>query len=200
MISHLVSWLIETFSNMGYTGIFVLMAIESSLFPLPSELVMIPAGYLVATGKMSGLLAVIAGGAGSVAGALCNYVLGRYIGKPFIEKYGKYFFIKKEKYNEAEVLFVKNAKISTFVGRLIPVIRHLISIPAGIFRMPLGWFVSITFVGASLWCSVLVGLGYMFGEAIEKSVMDIGHIVGYGALLLLAIFTIHLLFSHKKRR
>lgn len=173
MISHLVQTLLDTFLSMGYTGIFILMAIESSLFPLPSELVLIPAGYFVATGEMSAILVILAGGAGSVAGALCNYALGYYIGKPFIEKYGRYFFIKPEKYHEAEVLFEKNAKTATFVGRLIPVIRHLISIPAGTFRMKLPSFILITFAGATLWSAILVALGYVFGEAIEKSVMDI---------------------------
>lgn len=103
------------------------------------------------------------GGLGSVVGALANYyILGRLLGKPFLEKYGKYILITSEKYKKSENLFLKNDKVYTFVGRLIPVVRHLISIPAGIFRMPLVPFVTITFLGATLWCGILVGLGYFF--------------------------------------
>lgn len=158
--------ILNAFADLGLWGIFFLMALESSLFPVPSELVMIPAGILVAQGEYALWEAILMGGLGSLLGASINYTVGKYWGKPFILKYGKYFFIKHNKYLEAEALFLKNANWYTFLGRLLPVIRHLISIPAGIFRMKIPVFAAITFVGATLWCSILVLLGFYFGEPV----------------------------------
>ena len=113
------------------------MTLESSIFPVPSELVMIPAGVSAAGGHIDPVLATLVGGVGSVVGGLLNYyILGKWLGKPFLTKYGKYILITPEKYKRAEDLFLQNDKIYTFIGRLIPVVRHLISIPAGISRMP----------------------------------------------------------------
>src|SRR3546814_3071661 len=103
------------------------MALESSLVPIPSELVMIPAGYLAAQGSLDPLLATLAGGSGSLLGASANYLFGRYAGRAFLLRYGKYFLIDERKYHEAEKLFLRNAQWATFIGRFIPVIRHLIS-------------------------------------------------------------------------
>lgn len=122
--------LLSFFGGLDTTAIFFLMALESSLFPVPSEAVMIPAGYLAATGKISLLGALLAGTLGSMFGASCNYILGMYVGKPFLLKYGKYLLINHQKYLEAEKLFLTNDRLYTFLGRLIPVIRHLISLPA----------------------------------------------------------------------
>ncbi len=126
---------------------------------------------------------------GSVVGALANYyILGRWIGKPFLEKYGKYILIPPEKYHRAERLFLKNNKLYTFLGRLIPVVRHLISIPAGIFRMPITWFMGITFLGATLWCSILVAVGYFFGESTITLMRNYSHEVGIAAVILIGIW------------
>lgn len=142
----LINSLFSFFSTIDYTAIFVLMTLESSIFPVPSELVMIPAGVSAAGGHIDPIIATLVGGVGSVVGALLNYyILGRFLGKPFLTKYGKYILITPEKYKRAEDLFLQNDKIYTFIGRFIPVVRHLISIPAGIFRMALAPFVSITF-------------------------------------------------------
>ena len=114
-------------------------------------------------GHIDPILATLVGGVGSVVGALLNYfILGKWLGKVFLTKYGKYILITPEKYQRAEDLFLQNDRIYTFIGRLLPVVRHLISIPAGIFRMPMSHFISITFVGATLWCGILVALGYYF--------------------------------------
>jgi membrane protein DedA with SNARE-associated domain len=158
--------IIAFFGDLGLWGIFLLMAVESSLFPLPSEIVMIPAGIVAAKGGYPVWMAILAGGFGSLLGASVNYAIGKYLGKPFVLKYGKYFFLNRKKYEEADTLFLKNANLYTFLGRLLPVVRHLISIPAGIFRMPLPYFASITFFGATLWCSVLALSGYYFGEPV----------------------------------
>lgn len=184
----------------SYVGIFFLMALESSLFPVPSELVMIPAGYLAKSGGLDPFLAVLAGGAGSLLGASANYLLGKYVGKPFILNYGKYFLIKREKYEEAEVLFDRNDRLYTFLGRFIPVIRHLISIPAGIFRMPYAVFAALTFLGASIWCGLLVWLGYAFGKPVLDTVRTYSHEASLVAVVALVGFIAWFLFHSTKKR
>ena len=185
----LIDSLLHFFGNLSYIDIFVLMAMESSIIPVPSELVMIPAGVHAASGWINPYLAILVGGLGSVVGALANYyILGRLLGKPFLEKYGKYILITSEKYKKSENLFLKNDKVYTFVGRLIPVVRHLISIPAGIFRMPLVPFVTITFLGATLWCGILVGLGYFFWESVIDVTKKYGHELTYVAIPAIAFY------------
>ncbi len=189
MMHTLIDSLLHFFGNLSYLDIFVLMAMESSIIPVPSELVMIPAGVLAANNGLDPFLATLVGGVGSVVGALANYwILGRWLGKPFLEKYGKYILITKEKYQKAENLFLQNDKIYTFIGRLIPVVRHLISIPAGIFRMRMVPFVSITFLGATLWCGILVVLGYFFGESVIEVTKEYAHELAYVVLPLIAIY------------
>jgi len=164
MLQEVFDWFGELFANLGYAEIVFLMALESSLFPVPSELVMIPAGYLAATGKLDPFLCVLCGALGSVIGASANYLLGAYVGRAFLLRYGKYLLINEDKYHEAEEMFLRNANLATFIGRLLPVVRHLISLPAGVFSMPWLPFILITAAGAALWCAVLVAAGYFFGE------------------------------------
>lgn len=185
----LINTLFSFFSTIDYTAIFILMTLESSIFPVPSELVMIPAGVSAAAGNINPFFAVLVGGVGSVVGALLNYwILGRWLGKPFLEKYGKYILITKEKYKKSEDLFLQNDAIYTFVGRFIPVVRHLISIPAGIFRMPIPLFVGLTFLGATLWCGVLVGTGYFFGDSMTTLIGKYGNEVGYVSVVLIGVY------------
>ena len=192
---YLITQLIEAFGSIGYTAIFFLMAMESSIIPVPSELVMIPAGVSAMGGHIDPFLAVLVGWLGSVVWALANYyILGRFLGKPFLERYGKYILITKEKYKKSEDLFLTNDRLYTFVGRLIPVVRHLISIPAGIFRMPLVPFVTITFLWATLWCGILVALGYfawpMMIDILRKYSNEVGivSIIAIGAYIWYKIF------------
>jgi membrane protein DedA with SNARE-associated domain len=192
----LIDSLFSFFSTIDYTAIFVLMTLESSIFPVPSELVMIPAGVSAAGGHIDPVLAILVGGVGSVVGALLNYyILGKWLGKPFLTKYGKYILITPEKYKRAEDLFLQNDKIYTFVGRLIPVVRHLISIPAGIFRMPMTPFISITFLGATLWCAILVALGYYFGESVIGVTKEYGKELTYVAIPVIALYLWYKIFK-----
>jgi len=181
-MSGFVEWVNTVVSHLGYSEIFFLMALESSLFPVPSELVMIPAGYRAAQGDLNPWLATLAGGGGSLLGASANYLLGRTIGRSFLLRYGRWFLINERKYHEAERLFLKNANVATFIGRFIPVIRHLISLPAGSFGMPLPPFVILTTLGATIWCGILVFLGHTLGEPIIRIVMEYTHLVGYAAV------------------
>ena len=160
-----LQWVDSYVAHLGYTEIFFLMALESSMFPVPSEAVMIPAGYLAARAQLDPFLATLAGGLGSLLGASANYVLGRYAGRAFLLRYGRYLLIDQRRYHEAEALFLRNARAATFVGRFIPLIRHLISLPAGVFGMALLPFALLTLLGASLWSGLLVAVGYHFGES-----------------------------------
>ena len=160
----LINSLLNTLNAVGYPGIFVLMAMESSIIPIPSELVMPPAGYLAHQGKMSIWIAILMGTFGSLVGAYANYFASRWLGRPLILKYGKYVWITEEKFAKAESFFLKHDEVSIFIGRLLPVIRHLISIPAGIARMNHLRFSLYTLVGAGIWCTILAWIGYFIGK------------------------------------
>ena len=164
MLHSVVQWLVDAVSTLGYTGIVVLMTIESSFIPFPSELVMPPAGYLAAQGRMDPVLAVLAGTFGSILGALFNYWFAIRVGEPFLRRYGKYFLVSAEHLDRAEGFFARHGEISTFIGRLVPVVRQLISIPAGMARVPLGRFVAFTTLGAGIWCAILVYIGWFVGR------------------------------------
>jgi membrane protein DedA with SNARE-associated domain len=164
MLTSFFHWLAESVLALGYPGIVVLMAIESSVLPLPSELVMPPAGYLAAKGQMNAGVAVAAGTLGSVIGALINYALAVLVGEPVLRRYGRYVLVSERSLDRTEGFFRRHGEISTFIGRLLPVIRHLISIPAGMSRMRLGRFAAFTALGAGLWCGILTYLGWLIGR------------------------------------
>ncbi len=155
----------------GLVLVFVFMAIESSFIPFPSEVVMIPAGFLAARGELAmspypALAAAIAVGiVGSLAGAFVNYYIALWVGKPFLEKYGKYFFVKPKPLNRACEVFNKYGAATTFVCRLVPVIRQLISIPAGISKMPIASFALFTGLGAGIWTAILAFVGFAIGSS-----------------------------------
>ena len=155
----------------GYAFIFFFMTVESSFIPFPSEIVMIPAGFLAARGELTFhaagpdlALAVAVGLLGSLAGAYINYFLSATLGEPFLRRYGKWFFLKPAALDRAAELFNRYGAAATFVCRLLPAIRQLISIPAGIAKMPLGRFTLFTALGAGLWTAVLAGTGFWLGR------------------------------------
>lgn len=164
MFHIVITWLVETVGTLGYPGIFLLMAVESSVIPFPSEVVMPPAGYLVFQGKMNPWLVVLAGGLGSLAGAYANYYGALYLGRPLLLQYGRFVGLAELKLEKAEHFFRKHGEISTFIGRLLPVIRQLISVPAGLARMNHTRFAFYTALGASIWCAVLAWIGYLIGD------------------------------------
>lgn len=163
----IVLWLVRVIGDMGYVGILLLMAMESSLFPIPSELVVPPAGYLASQGQMRIGLVIFFSTLGSLIGALFNYAIAYYLGRPWILRYGKYFLIPPEKFARVEAFFLRHGEISTFTGRLIIVVRHLISLPAGLSRMDLARFCFFTVVGSFIWVTILAFIGYIVGNNME---------------------------------
>ena len=168
MIENLVSFLthiiVQTISNLGYSGVALLMGIESAAVPLPSEIIAPFAGYLVYTGRFSLLGVALAGGVGSAVGSAITYWIGYSGGRPFIERYGKYFLISKHDLDIADKFFARYGNASTFIGRLLPIVRTFISIPAGIARVPFWSFLFYSFVGSCIWTWLLAFAGMKLGE------------------------------------
>lgn len=163
MLHDFINWILATVHDWGYAGIFILMGLESTVLPIPSEAVLIPAGYLAYQGKMSFILIAISSTLGSLAGATINYVFALWVGRPFLERWGKYFFVRPELLHKTDAFFDKHGGVSTFTGRLIPGIRHLISLPAGLTRMNYGKFAFYTCLGAGIWSIILTAMGWYIG-------------------------------------
>ena len=189
MLSSVVDFIVQTVGSLGYLGIFLMMFLESSFFPFPSEVVMIPAGYPAYKGEMNIYIAIVAGILGSLAGALFNYYLAIKFGRKFLIKYGKYFFIKEPTIIKMEEFFKSHGHISTFSGRLIPAVRQYISFPAGLARMNLFIFCIYTSLGAGIWVIILTLLGYFLGgnEALIKEYL---HYIIIGILVSLVVLGI----------
>ena len=162
---HLLQIWLDWVLTGGYAGIIILMAMESSIFPVPSEIVIPPAAFLAAQGKLSMAGVIVAGTLGSYLGAAITYWVSRLIGRPLILKYGRFFLLKPEKLEGAERWLERYEASGIFFARLLPVVRHLISIPAGLVRMNFTTFSLTTVIGSAIWCSVL---GYLGGVAYRK--------------------------------
>ncbi len=198
MLHTAINWLLATILKLGYPGIFMLMAMESSIIPIPSELVMPPAGYWAVEGKMNLWLAILCGTAGSLVGAYANYFAAHYLGRPLVLKYGKYVGITEEKFGKVETFFHKHGEISTFIGRLLPVVRHLISLPAGLAGMNHGKFATYTLLGAGIWCTVLTVIGYVIGEN-QALIMEYSHQAVIGVIIFSAGLIAVYVWRHKRR-
>ena len=168
LILGLAEKLLTIIYSLGYLGIFLGMVIESSFFPFPSEVVLIPAGTLVARGEMNVFFVFLAGLLGSILGAWINYFLAFFLGRKGVEalisKYGHFFFITRKSLKRTDRYFERHGEVTTFVGRLIFVIRQLISLPAGFAKMHFGKFTLYTALGAGIWTAILIAVGYFFGS------------------------------------
>ena len=198
MIHQIIDFILVTVSGWGYLGIFALMLIESSFIPFPSEVVIIPAGYLAYKGEMSMSLVIASGVAGSLAGAFINYFLAMFLGRRILHKYGKYFFLHEHNLNKVEDFFRRHGSFSTFFGRLIPMIRQLISIPAGLARMNLIKFTIYTGLGAAIWVIVLAMLGYILGQNQELISQYLHNIIA-ATLALIAVAAVIYIKIYKKK-
>ena len=165
----IIDWGLNLISEIGYLGITLLMAVESSFIPFPSEIIIPPAAYLAQQGEMNIFFVILAGIIGSLLGALVNYFLAYTLGRKVVYsladyKIFRFLLINKEKVIKAEEYFLKYGNFSTLMGRFIPAVRQLISIPAGFSKMNLKNFIFYTFIGSSIWVVVLAVLGYVFGS------------------------------------
>ena len=169
IIEILSAFIVATISALGYAGVILLMAIESACIPLPSEIIMPFAGYLVYTGRFNLWAVGVAGAVGCVLGSLVAYWVGMYGGRPLIEKYGRYLLISRHDLDLADRWFSRYGEIIVFASRLLPVIRTFIAFPAGVARMNLTRFVIYTFAGSLPWCLGLAYVGQLLGEQWDKN-------------------------------
>lgn len=189
-ITAFIELILEIVNQLGYLGILIGMTIESSFFPFPSEAILIPVGVLVAKGQMSFFMVFVAGLAGSILGAWINYTLALFLGRSVIdslvEKYGKFLFLTKENLKKTDSYFKEHGSITVFVGRLVFVVRQLISIPAGFARMNFLKFTFYTALGASIWTFFLIALGYFFGSELNI----IPKLMGLVLLIFVLVFSL----------
>lgn len=164
IIAAMSVWILSVISSMGYGGVVLLMAIESACIPLPSEIIMPFAGFLVFQGEMSLWGVALAGAIGCVVGSIPSYYLGMYGGRPLVEKYGKWVLISSQDLDWADNAFAKYGEVIIFVGRMLPAVRTFIAFPAGMARMNMPKFIIYTFVGSLLWCWLLAYAGMKFGQ------------------------------------
>ncbi len=196
--------------NLNYGWIILFMAIESSFIPFPSEVVMIPAAYKAASrGEMSFVVIIICGTIGALIGALVNYGLSYFLGRPIVyafanSRFGHMCLIDQGKVERAEMFFDKHGAVSTLIGRMIPAIRQLISIPAGLAKMNILSFMIYTCAGAAIWNCILVGIGYAFHSTMPENeliatISHYSHIIGVAALLIVAVIIAYLIYKGVKK-
>lgn len=199
IVEKLVEYITFGISAMGYFGVVVLMALESMIAPVPSEVVMPFAGYLVLQGRFNFWLALFASSIGSIFGSLLSYYMGVYGGRPFVLKFGKYLLLEEEHLHWTERWFRKQGDRTIFISRFIPVVRHLISIPAGIARMSKRKFVFYTFTGATIWNFILLYAGFKLGEHWDK-IHQYSRQLDIVFIVVVVLFLAYFVWKHHKRR
>ncbi|MBM3617775.1 MAG: DedA family protein [Alphaproteobacteria bacterium] len=201
MITTIIDAIVQFVEDLGYVGIFIMTFIESSFLPIPAEITMIPAGYLVSQGVMNAWIVMVAATAGSIGGASLNYWIALRFGRNLLLKYRKFFFITEAKLLKMEAFFEEHGNISTFTGRLLPGVRHFISFPAGLARMNIARFAFYTGLGGGLWMGALLVVGYVLGENSETAKQFVLLLAGkfiIGAALLVGAYVLY--HKYKQRR
>ena len=201
----LLDFITGVYNAIGWPGVIVMMAIESAAIPLPSELIMPLAGWKLIEAKNRGvewvLLAGLFGAIGNTVGSWVAYYIGAYGGRPFALKYGKYFLIRAHDIEKTEAFFAKHGKATILIGRFLPVIRHVISIPAGVARMPLVPFFVQTFIGSTIWGGILILIGYELGENWESVATQFKHVdLVIGGVILVGLLVVGIRFVIRRRR
>ncbi len=164
MIGNIIDYILHFVETLGYLGIFIMTVIEGTLVPIPNEVTMIPAGYLVATGKMSMFGVLAAGIIGNLVGGWITYYIAYHYGRVLVKKFGKYVFFTEDKLHKVEEYFAEHGPISIAIGRVAPGLKHFISFPAGLAKMDLKLFSIFTILGGGIWLVMLVMIGYFIGN------------------------------------
>ncbi|EGK8009434.1 DedA family protein [Campylobacter sp. IFREMER_LSEM_CL2127] len=199
MLGDIIDFLLTLAKDWGYWGIIFLMFVESSFFPFPSEVVMIPAGYLAHQNELNFWLCLLCGTFGALLGALLNYYLCYFLGREVLLKICKYFGVNEAKFAQFEAFFNKHGEISTFSGRLIPGLRQYISLPAGLARMNLKKFIFYTSLGAGIWCLILLILGYILGKN-EDLIKEYLHFVIVACIVFAAMIVAIYIYIQKRKK
>jgi membrane protein DedA with SNARE-associated domain len=194
-------WVQSVVAAGGYPVVFLFIMLESTLVPIPSELVMPFAGFMASQGKFSLPVILVINSVGALVGSGICYWIGVVGGKPFLVKYGKYFLVGQHEIARTEAFFARHGAKTILIGRFLPVIRHIISVPAGIARMPLPGFFLQTFLGSTIWGGVLILLGYYVGanwKTFSNELKHVDHIIA--AILVLALVALGIRFVVRRRR
>lgn len=196
----IVDFIQHLLRSMGYPGLFLLIMFESTLVPIPSELVMPFAGYMAHTGEFSLPVILIVNSVAALVGSGICYWIGLAGGKPLMLRYGKFIGLRKKDIERTESYFARHGKATILIGRFLPVVRHIISVPAGIARMPLAPFFLQTFIGATIWGTVLIMIGYELGNGlvIAEKLKHIDLLIG--AAILVVLLTVAIRFVLRRRR
>jgi len=195
----LVQHITHFIDSLGYVSVCVLMAMESMVLPVPSEAVMPFAGFLIAEKSFTFVGVIFYSTLGSIIGSLISYYIGLYGGKPFITRYGKYLLLDQRDLAATEIFFKKHGEVTIFISRFIPVVRHLISIPAGIGRMKIVKFIPYTIAGAGLWNTFLAVVGFYLKQNWEH-VMKYSSTIDSIVIILLISVIVLFIYRHTKRR
>ena len=198
MLDQLILWVVNTIEAWGYPGIFILMFLESTFVPVPSELVMPPAGYLVSQGVMNFFIVIALGTIGNILGAMFNYYLALWLGRPFLLKYGRYFLLKPESFQKVERFFITHGEIGTFTGRLILGVRHYISFPAGLARMKLSHFIFWTGLGACIWDTILTVIGWIAGNN-QELIKKYSHQATLAVVVFCVVLVVAYIYRHRRK-
>jgi len=201
VLESFAQWIQGVVQALGYPGVFLFITLESTLVPIPSEIVMPFAGYMASQGKFSLPVILLINSTAALLGSGLCYGIGVVGGKPFLENYGKYFLVRQHDIAKTEAFFAKHGKKTILIGRFLPVIRHVISVPAGIARMPLPGFFLQTFLGSTIWGGALIMLGYTVGanwKTFSQPLKRVDLLIG--ALLVLGIVALGIRFMVRRRR
>lgn len=199
IVEKIVEYIVAGISTGGYFGVFILMALESMIAPVPSEVVMPFAGYLVQQNRFNFWIVLLASSLGSIFGSSLSYYIGFYGGRPLVLKFGRYLLLEEEHLEWTEKWFERQGDKTIFISRFVPVVRHLISIPAGIARMAIHRFIFYTFVGAAMWNFILLYAGFKLGSHWDKiyqysKELDIAFVIG------VVLFLAYFVWKHHKKR
>lgn len=203
MLEQFAHWVQGIVHDVGYPGLFILILLESTLVPIPSELVMPFAGFMASQGEFSLPLVLVINSTAAVIGSGICYWIGAAGGRPLLVRYGKFVFIREKDIAKTEAFFAKHGRSTILIGRFLPVVRHFISIPAGIARMPLASFFTQTFIGATVWGSFLIMVGYELGEnweSVAKQFKRVDLLIGSAILLVLVALAIRFVIRRRRER